>query len=90
MYKFKNDKMCKDCERYNKEKNKTQKVHKLHTPHFSWVQTLWLIAGLTLYWAGCLVLNLPDGRLIEVANRLGIAMLISALINIFVFARLST
>ena len=87
MYKFKNHEICKDCERYNKKVNKEKKVHKLHAPHFSWVQALWLVAGLTLYWAGCLVLNLPDGRLIEVANKLGIAMLISALINIFVFAR---
>ncbi len=63
------------------------KGHKLHKPAFSWVQFLWAVGGLSLYWAGCLVLNLPDGRLIEVADKLGIAMLISAVINIFIFSK---
>ncbi len=66
---------------------KKHEAHKLHKPVFSWVQFLWAVGGLSLYWAGCLVLNLPDGRLIEVSNRLGIAMLVSALINIFIFSK---
>ncbi|MEE1223642.1 MAG: DUF308 domain-containing protein [Clostridia bacterium] len=52
---------------------------------FTWVQACWAAAGAGLFAAGLHVVNVPDAKLLSVANHLGLAMLFAGIINLFVY-----
>ena len=53
--------------------------------NFSWVQLLWATAGISLFTASLIVVNVPDGGLVPVAYKLGLAMLIAGVTNLAVY-----
>lgn len=52
---------------------------------FTWVQFCWVAACLVLFAAGVHVINVPDSKLLLVANHLGLAMLFAGFINLLVY-----
>ena len=52
---------------------------------FTWVQICWAAAGLALLAAALHVFNVPDNRLVTVAEHLGFAMLFAGCINLVVY-----
>ncbi|MBQ7901794.1 MAG: DUF308 domain-containing protein [Clostridia bacterium] len=54
--------------------------------NFSWVQLLWAVAGIALLTASLIVVNVPDGGLVPVAYKPGLAMLIAGVTNLVVYA----
>lgn len=61
------------------DKNKKYRV--------TWVQLCWAVAGLALLAAGLYVVNVPDNELISVVDKLGLAMLFTGCINLFVYIK---
>ncbi len=57
------------------------------TKKFSWVQILWAVASLILLEAGLHVMNVPDNKLLSVAEHLGMSMLFAGCVNLFVYSR---
>lgn len=55
--------------------------------NFTWVQGAWACAGIVLLVAGIYIMNVPDNKLIYVADHLGFAMLFSGFINLFIYVK---
>lgn len=51
------------------------------------VQTLWLFAGIVLMFAGFFVINKPDSVLYNISWELGLCMLVSGVINIYIYIK---
>lgn len=58
-----------------------------HKLRLKTVQLLWLLCCLLLLFAGIFVINKPDSVLYNISWELGVCMMFSGLINVFVYAK---